>query len=172
MESPPANPDKREMSPKNKRKAREEQQWHTAGWRTPPSNPEPNVAKPAKKKRIVPEQLNFTESDSLASLRAQVAGLRAENAKLRAQNAELKDDNGMAIHNYSVLERHYKAQDQRHSTYVAQQRVTENILLDNCRQYEREKVANEARWAAKEADVRRLQREFNDAVNSLLAVDI
>jgi hypothetical protein len=168
LESPPANPDKREMSPKNKRKEREEQQWYTAGWRTPPSN----AAKPAKKKRIVPEQLNFTESDSLASLRAQVAGLRAENAKLRAQNAELQDDNGMAIHNYSVLERHYKAQDERHSLYVGQQRTTENILLNNCRQYEREKVANEARWAAKEADVRRLQREFNDAVNSLLAVDI
>lgn len=172
LESPPANPDKRAMSPKNKRKEREEQQWYTAGWRTPPSNPQPNVARPAKKKRVVPEQLNFTEGDSLASLRAQVAGLRAENAKLRAQNEELQDDNGMAINNYSVLERHYKAQEERHAASTARQKVTENILLNNCRQYEREKVANEARWAAKEADVRRLQREFNDAVNSLLAVDV
>lgn len=172
MESPPANPDKREMSPKNKRKEREEQQWYTAGWRTPPSNPAPNVARPAKKKRIVPEQLNFTESDSLASLRAQVAGLREENAKLRKQNEELKDDNGMAIHNYSVLERHYKSQANTHAAEKARMKVAENILLSNCRQYEREKAENDARWAAKEADVRRLQREFNDAVNSLLAVEL
>jgi hypothetical protein len=169
LESPPKNADKREMSPQNKRKAREEQQWHTAGWRTPPNTFRP-VAK--KVKKIVPEQLQFTEQDSLASLRAQVEGLRTDNSNLRVLNATLLEDNGMAIHNYAVLERHYKAMDTRHKEIHAADKTTENILLANCRQYEREKVANDDRWAAKESEVKRLQREFNDAVNSLLAEQV
>lgn len=169
LESPPKNADKREMSPSKKRKERESQQWHTAGWTTPPHAFRP-VAK--KIKRIVPEQLNFTESESLASLRAQVQGLRTENAKLRADNATLNEDNAMAINNYSVLERHYKTMNDRHQEEKQAAKRCENALLANCRQYEREKVANDDRWNAKEAEVKRLQREFNDAVNSLLAEQV
>lgn len=165
MESPPKNTGKRPAEP-------HPEQWYTSNFqeraqRTP---------QPAKKKRIVPEQLNFTESDSVASMRAQIFGLRTTNQKLQEKLKEANDNVTVALCNHSALQNQMERQERRHQDDRAQQKQTELQLLANCRAYEREKVAMQdsfdLQWKKKESEVRRLQREFNDAVNALLASEV
>jgi predicted RNase H-like nuclease (RuvC/YqgF family) len=126
----------------------------------------------AKKPKPVPEQDAFNEQDSVASLRAQVAGLRTENRNLRAQCESLKDDVGQGLSNYDGLERINKTQERRHTRAIEAYRTNERTLTQHCIEYQRQLVAHDDKWMAKEAEVKRLQREFNDACNSLLAQEL
>lgn len=172
MESPPKNTGKRPAEPNP-------EQWYTSNFREPEQRTQQN----AKKRRVVPEQLNFTERDSVQSMRAQIEGLRAENEKLRIVNEKQarrlvkKDqDVNIALCNHAALQNQMERQERRHMDDNLSHRENELQLLANCRAYEREKVAMQdafdAKWKEKESEVRRLQREFNDAVNALLASEV
>lgn len=166
MESPPKNTGKRtDIRPQEPNP----DVWYTAGFKdtTPP---------PAKKKRIVPEQINFTESDSVVSMRAQIQGLRTTNQKLQDKLKEANNNVNISLCNHAALQNQYERQERRHMDEKSQQKQIELTLLANCRAYEREKVkmqdAFDMHLKGKESEVRRLQREFNDAVNALLASDV
>lgn len=162
FESPPKNTGKRPAEPTP-------EQWYTSGFA-------PEKAQPAKKKRIVPEQLNFTESDSVASMRAQILGLRCTTQKLQEKLKAANENVTVALCNHSALQNQYERQERRHQEDKASAKQIELQLLANCRAYEREKVAMQdsfdMQWKKKESEVRRLQREFNDAVNALLASEV
>lgn len=172
MESPPKNTGKRPAEP-------EPEQWYTSGFQRKEvyeASGRVSNQPPAKKKRIVPEQLNFTESDSVASMRAQILGLRCTVRRLQEKLEEEKGNVAIALCNHSALQKQYERQEKRHQEDRSSQKQCELQLLANCRAYEREKVAMQddfdLQWKRKESEVRRLQREFNDAVNALLASEV
>lgn len=169
MESPPKNTGKRPAEPSP-------EQWYTSNFQEKDNRYPAKTPQPAKKKRIVPEQLNFTESDSVASMRAQILGLRCVNHKLQEKVKAANENVSIALCNHSALQNQMERQERRHQDDKSSQKQIELQLLANCRAYEREKVAMQdnfdLQWKTKESEVRRLQREFNDAVNALLASEV
>ena len=187
--TPDSSPGKGVATPKNTgKRSYEDEQWHVSGYK--PMDTLPYVQPPKKKSRIaVPQQLNFTETESLASLRAQVTGLRQENTKLvldvcrknqaiafhKDQYNDLRLEHNRLQRLSNNLDRQmkeaedaYKIQVDLYGIAVANSFADE----DKIRKLKLQLNALEARNVRKEADVRAFQLDMNDRLNSFLAIEL
>lgn len=146
-------------------------QWYVAGYQ---ADDEVNrIIKRAKPDNFpyvkpVPVQSAFTELDSVSAMRGRIQGLQEENKTVLAANKALRDE---------VLnsERHLKDAQRITRQALAREedmKISRNKYLDKLAKERAISIQLEANWKAKETAIRTLQRQFNDAVNALLAQDV